>query len=436
MACRMNLLTSRFLGFVSGLLAIGTLHAGEPASANWKLGEPIVTYWCGPGFPGVTPLDDPAAGRLKKGGWNLVWCHEKELDVAHRHGLRAILYHPLLSDLNATGDPERLKQLDALIERVKDHPALDSYYIVDEPNAEKFPAIAKHIDHIRSKDPARLCYINLLPTYANNEQLGIRGNKITAYTGHIDQYVDLVRPRLISYDHYHFTNTQDNPDYFLNLEIIRQKALSSGVPFLNIVQACSWIPGTQASPSSPRVPTPDEMRFLVYTTLAYGGQGISYYVYSHPRHKGGMVDQQGNPTVLYREMETLNPEFISIAKVLQPLESLGVVHSGMKLNGVRMSQAGSPFLLTPPHPEIPYKPGEKVRGTAIGLFGEKGAAPSAATHAVVVNLDYQAVLTVHLESPAAIEVFDPGNASWSPAGGTTTTLSLKRGGGKLVRLKP
>jgi len=39
---------------------------------------------------------------------------------------------------------------------------------------------------------------------------------------------------------------------------------------MNIGQACTW------DAKLMRVPTDNEMRYLVYTTLAYGAQGISY----------------------------------------------------------------------------------------------------------------------------------------------------------------
>ena len=56
--------------------------AAAPAAAPWKVGTPIVTYWAGPS------MTDATAAQMAEGGFNLVWCGEKELDVAQRHGLR------------------------------------------------------------------------------------------------------------------------------------------------------------------------------------------------------------------------------------------------------------------------------------------------------------------------------------------------------------
>src|SRR5215468_7101263 len=63
--------------------SLGASTTTEPAS--WAIGKPIVTYWAGP------PMTDATATQMAEGGWNLVWCTEKELGVAQRHGLRAQL---------------------------------------------------------------------------------------------------------------------------------------------------------------------------------------------------------------------------------------------------------------------------------------------------------------------------------------------------------
>ncbi|MHB8901831.1 MAG: hypothetical protein ACYC6Y_24005 [Thermoguttaceae bacterium] len=78
------------------------------------------------------------------------------------------------------------------------------YYITDELRAAAFPPLGKLVDHLRRLDPAHLAYINLFPTYANNQQLGTTGDTVTACREHLRQYVDVVKPSLISYDHYQF----------------------------------------------------------------------------------------------------------------------------------------------------------------------------------------------------------------------------------------
>jgi hypothetical protein len=406
------------------LLVYDTAHpapAADPeakSAAEWKVGTPIVTYWAGP------PMTDAVARQMAEGGFNLVWCSEKELDVAHQHGLRGQLRDGLLSPA-ALDDPGQREKLDALVARVRNHPALYSYFITDEPSAAEFPGLGKLVAYLRERDPAHLAYINLFPTYANNQQLGTTGDTVTAYREHLRQYVEIVKPSLVSYDHYQFAANGDLDGYFLNLAMIRRAAQDAGVPFLNIVQACSWTPVR-------RVPNGDEMRYLLYTTLAYGAQGISYYVYCWPGHTGGIALPDGTPTPIYNALKTLNREFVAITKELQPLKSLAVYHAGMTPPGAEPLPEGAPFRVDPPVATLARKPLERARGVVLGCFGKTNE-PS---HVVVVNLDYRTEAVLTLVGPGGLETFDAAGGTWSSAGSQRAELRLAPGGGKLVRVAP
>src|SRR5436190_11373924 len=223
MSARFNTLI-RFLLLIA--LACGsnaTLSAEHPKAnrGEWTLGAPIVTYWAGPA------MTDATARQMADGGWNLVWCTEQELDTARSQGLRAQLHDGLLFPANLD-DPAQRTKLDALLARVRKHPALYSYFITDEPNATNFPSLGKLVAYLRERDPAHLAYINLFPTYANNGQLGNKRDTVTAYTEHLEQFISIVKPALLSYDHYQFAVKGDNPDYFLNLALIRRAAQQAG----------------------------------------------------------------------------------------------------------------------------------------------------------------------------------------------------------------
>lgn len=410
-----------------------SVHAADTPVRAWKLETPIVTYWAGPGYPNGADLTDGAATQMAEGGWNLVWCEEKELDVVHRHGLHGLITFDLLNPATLN-DPAKRAELDAFIERVRKHPGMYAYHLIDEPSAVYFPELGKLVAYLRERDPDHLAYINLLPTYANNEQLGIKGNTVEAYTEHLRQYVDVVRPSLLSYDHYHLTNSGDRPHYFLNLGLMRARSLVAGVPFMNIVPTSSWGPTPLASPNGPRIPNGDEMRFLVYTTLAYGAQGISYYVYCFPGHFGSIAEADGTPTPLYHALKPLNREFVAIAKELQPLRSLGVFHAGMQPPGVEPLPSDGKFSFDPPVEAMEYKSGERVQGLVLSQFGTKEAAGISGIRVMVVNLDYRAEKSVTLKAPGSLEIFDPASGQWSACGGAHAELRLPPGGGKLLRV--
>ena len=387
-------------------------EAKIPAIVSWQVGTPIVTYWAGPS------LTDAVAQQMVEGGFNLVWCgNEKELDVAGRHGLRGLFTDGLLAPASLD-DPDRREQLDALIARVSKHPAFYAYYLIDEPNASQFPLLGKLVTYLHERDPLHLAYINLFPTYANNQQLGTKGDVVTAYKEHLHLYIEQVNPSLISYDHYQFRLKGDGDQYFLNLAMIRRAAQDAGVPFLNIVQACTW------APDAMRVPNPDELRYLVYSTLAYGAQGISYYVYACVNHQGSLVSLDGTPGPLYHAVKSYNREFVAIARELQPLHSLGVYHTSMREPGCEPLPADALFHLD--SLQSPTMP----RGFLLGFFG----AVEKPTHAVVVNLDYTAEMSTSFVGPGELELFDTTTAQWTSAKKATIKLILPPGGGKLVRI--
>jgi hypothetical protein len=407
------------------LLAVARMRRTTPSAqvTTWKIGTPIISYYCGP------VLTDAVARQMAEGGWNLVWGSEAELDIAQRHGLRLQLSDGLLTPA-VLENPRRREQLDALIARVRKHPALYAYYLADEPGVGQFPAIRKLVAYLHEKDPAHLAYINVLPIYASNAQLGIRGEVVAAYREYLREFVEVIEPELISYDHYQFALAGDNSQYFLNLDIIRRLSLETRTPFLNIVQASNWAPAVM------RTPGPDEVRFLAYTTLAYGAQGISYYVYTCANHRGGIANADGKPTPLYTALKTINREFVAIAQELQPLHSLGVYHAGMIPEGAITEPSDAAFRLNPMLRTKSLQPSERAKGVVVGLFGPvEGGGVASATHALVVNLDYRSTSMVGIEGQGPIEVYDAVKGQWSNRNALRVDLKLPGGGGKLVRVR-
>lgn len=396
-----------FLAFACG----GFTWSPDRAWGEWTLGTPIVTYFAGPA------LTNSNAQQMTEGGWNLVWANSlAELNVAQANGLRAMW----------TGSLD-----DATVTQIRAHPALFSYYLVDEPSAAQFASLGATVAHLRALDPVHMSYINLFPNYASNAQLGASG-----YQEYLTQYMNVVKPDLLSYDNYQFYNGSDAPDYFKNLAIISHTAKQAGIPFLNIVQASSWDPAI-------RVPTAKELQFLTYTTLAYGGQGISDFVYSAPGFTtgGGMVLADGSPTPLYSAAKTLNPQFVAIAEELQSLQHIGAYHLGDLPWGFSTTDGSSPmrlpgnspFSLSPNVANTNYVTGAPVKGAVLGLFGPSDYV-SDATRTLVVNLDYTKSFTTTVTGPGNLSVFDPTTGVWSPTGQSSTTLTLSPGGGTLVGL--
>ena len=421
----------------AALACLCTCALGAPKQphAGWKQKDFIITYWCPP------PATDEALARAAAEGYNLTWVSPEGLDTAARHHLRAMLTSDLLAPA-VLDDPGKRAQLDALIEQVKHHPALEAYYLTDEPGTGAFPGLARLVAYLRQRDPAHLAYINLYPTYATAKQLevsaeavdraqvsyptnfagvGTDDKTVLRYREHVRKFIDIVKPDLISYDHYHFLKRRsdgsphDGKQYFLNLALIRMAALESGLPFLNIIQAGTGEP-------SWRQPTPEEMRWLVFTTLAYGGHGISYFTYWD--YRGGLYPE-GKPSSLVQPVAALNHEIARFGPALMRLQSAGVYHTDPL-----------PYGTEPVPPRSPLQvdgPGQFV----LGLFGRSDC-PSAF---MIVNRDYehsaQAVLKTSLPG-SRLQELDRSTGLWSQPFALDRdrklTLDLAPGDGRLFRV--
>ena len=407
---------------------LGTsLVAGAAESAKdsgWIQKQFIVTFWCPP------PAADQPLAAVAAEHYNLTWVPVEGLDLVAKHKLRAMLTSDLLNPATLDDTAQRAR-LDALIETVKNHPAMEAYFITDEPGAGAFPGLDKLVAYLRERDPAHLAYINLFPSYANEAQLGVSADAaerarvgyplnfagvgvsdktVLAYRGYLAKFVKIVKPDLISYDHYHFMKKDDGKQYFLNLALVRDAAIEAGKPFLNIIQASLvekvW-----------RLPNPAETRFLVFTTMAYGGRGISYFTYWGPKDFAGLY-RDGKASPMVREVALLNAEIARFGPPLMELDSTAVYHTAPLPYGTQAVPANAPVQF--------LGGGEFV----LGLFGKTGRT----TAFMVVNRSYKqdAEATVKVDIPGSkLQELDRKTGKWSdgPILGAGRELKLKLGPG-------
>lgn len=427
---------------------------GRPAGSLWTVGAPIVWYMQGPGAGGDrtiwqdenAPANQPrestepprfefispaVAKKLADGGFNVMFVRNLEdLDWAHANGMRGLLYvhegEPPwrnVFDHAAFEDPVWLEKLEAMINSVKEHPAMYGYVSADEPGTPDFEWLAKMVAVVREHDPKHLFYINLFPTYASPGAQGTSGDKVTAYREYLRRFIEEVKPDLISYDHYQMKETStkwDDPDYFLNLALVREATLEHGLPFLNVVQAASMGPGW-------RTPNGDEGRYLAFTTLAYGGQGICQFVYNAwdgAEHWGGIENPDRTLTPLGQAARIFQQEFVAVGEVLQPLTSLGAYHLGVVPAGATGLPTDAVFTVDPP------VAAGAVNGVLLGTFGAENP-----THVLVVNLDYTNDLSTTVIGPGPMQLFDALNRRWQDASDQSRAeIRLEPGAGKLLRL--
>ena len=298
------------------------------------------------------------------------------------------------------------------------HPALGGWGLLDEPRADTFPGLASMNRVFGERTPGKLRFLNILPNYATPEQWGT-----SSYQEYLDRFLTTVKPDVLCYDHYALMKDGTlRPEYFQNLAFIREAALRHGVPAWNGI--LSWSHGPFASP------TPGQMRWQVWTSLAYGMKGIMYFIlWPYPEWKvdntfPGIVDSSGRPSPIYPEVKKLNHAMHTLGKTLLTLTSTGVYHAG------EIPRGGQPV---PPDAALQPPANQPL---LVGFFRKDGTDEQ---YAIVVNRDYVKPVECDLSSQSAVQEIQlisatDGTLSELPATNGKLPLTLAPGEGKLLKL--
>jgi len=270
------------------------------------------------------PPSDPAAlKKMRECGITVAgFATVAQLDAVHAAGMKAIVSDARVGgygDWSKVDPAEARKKVTELVKEVNHHPAVFGYYLRDEPPATMFAGLEIVASVVRELAPGKWPYINLFPLVAEPWQLGTKD-----YDEYVAKFVATCKPPILSYDHYAiFDDGSLGPKYFQNLEVMRAAALKHKVPFWNIVLANAHF--------RYRAPSAADFHFHAYTTLAYGGRGISYFTYLAPKvgnYRMAPIDQFGNETPTWHHMRNINNQILKLAPTILKLRSDEVYHFG------------------------------------------------------------------------------------------------------------
>jgi hypothetical protein len=226
---------------------------------------------------------------------------DEQLRLCQKYGLKAVIQ---------LGAPP--------YEQLPDGPACWGYSVMDEPNASQFAALRKTVDALRAARPGKLAYINLFPNYASPQQMGT-----PSYDEHIARFMNEVSPDVLSMDHYPIFKPEEDgrENYCRNLEVMRRESLKAGISFWNFFNTMPYGPHTD--------PTEAQLRWQIFTSLAYGAKGVMYFCYWTPRGdefpKGGAIlTADGRRTRHYDEAKRINAGLKNLGPTLMKLFSTGV----------------------------------------------------------------------------------------------------------------
>lgn len=291
----------------------------------------------------------------KNAGFNIIECcydrdtNKKVLGWCEELGVHAFVYDSRMGNAFAGTDGWE-NGLISMIDDYSDCPALERWFVKDEPVDSQFPALARVCDFMREHDAKHGTYINLLPLVAILPAEN--------YIAHVKNYLKTVRPSVLSYDHYNLMKREvpvltrlpearvsdecrernhwenkifeawDREGFYDNLEIIKDCAKEAGIPWMNIILLIEhW---------HYRRPTEGEVRWEVFTSFAYGSALVSYFTYWTPgvghnepwSYHHGIIGADGVRDENYEIVRGINSEIQSLYSTLDGDEFSDMFHIG------------------------------------------------------------------------------------------------------------
>ncbi len=240
------------------------------------------------GWAATNLADASLANALAQAHFNAVLWPQDKLEVCRAAGLKLMV--------------EDAKTQDAA--RLGKDPVVWGYHVADEPKAPAFAALAREVEELRQADSRHPANINML----------CFGGEL------LRDYLRIVRPDILSYDHYQWW--WGSHSHFEKLEQHRAAALSAGIPLtcwveVNANPNMEW-GGEQGCDPDNAV----KLRQSVYTSLAYGVRGIQWFSAAQ-LFKPGSTDL--NECGL--EVAALNAELEKLGPTLMRLHSVDVFHT-------------------------------------------------------------------------------------------------------------
>ncbi|MBP5509990.1 MAG: hypothetical protein J6Z49_03660 [Kiritimatiellae bacterium] len=228
----------------------------------------------------------------------------------------------------------------------KDSPALEYYYITDEPHIRLTNDLKRCVARFETLDPAHPCYVNLFGALCDRwtRKDEERQRKYTGCATH-DEYIrrlyDIVPLKLISFDMYPVLSFKPLEDgdfrlhggrvflkerWYETLETTSALARERNIPMF----AFALIAAHRHYPANDYpVPTLDHLRLQIYSDLAYGAQGLQYF-----RYKLARKDYHGynNAPILFEKKRS--PVFERVREINKEVQARAHVFLGAKVQGV------------------------------------------------------------------------------------------------------
>ncbi|MDO8683236.1 MAG: hypothetical protein Q7N50_07135 [Armatimonadota bacterium] len=329
----------------------------------------------------VQPQGDKATlaayKEMAESGLTLSMGHPSNIiEFGQKAGLKMIIQDPRLYQAQVQNETECDTLVDAVAAEFGNKPGVIGFMVRDEPSQPDFPRLARISKRLQEKVPGCVPFINLYPNTTSDWK-----NDPKLYEDdYVRRFVREVQPPVLCFDHYPLVEETFDQLYYSNLESIRRVTMEAGIPFWAFIQLTGYNKSREA--------TEAEMRLQVYSVLAYGGKGYSYFCYWDPggdglfKFEGGIISKDGQRTDHFADAQRINKRAQALGKYLLGMRSTGVYHVGTIYKGCQPLPEDA--VVRPKEgfvkPRFFYRTGQLIFGFFEDAKGEKWA--------MVVNRDY------------------------------------------------
>ena len=238
------------------------------------------------------------------------------------------------------------EQLFARLSNYNHYKSFAGIYVVDEPSNDGYLKnnIKRRIQRYYGVMQLLhrnniLGYMNMLPWFR------FIGTK-KAYRELFESYVSFCKAPFVSWDRYIFDGNRTarhklTKTFFWNLDVAKEYADKTGVPFYSFVQAgAQWNDEKRRFESEPYHPTDTQLRWNVNVALLWGAKGIQYFPLMQPYwfayapdgkmdyERNGVIAANGEPTRWYAPIQKANAWIRKIEDVLMKCERTAVLAKG------------------------------------------------------------------------------------------------------------
>ena len=272
-----------------------------------------------------------------------LWLPEKDFEQCEQLGLNVLVSsreNPFFSTNEKWKIPD--EEVDAFVRKMVsgsgNSKAIVGYDICDEPDVPDYPKLAVAVEAVHKYAPGKLAFINLYPVLEPMSRTGVN-----TYQEYVEQFVEVVKPDIISYDNYMALYSMDQKNrnmmatFYMNMMTVYAASQKYKIPWWNVVASNQIRYHTV-------IPTLDNMMLQAYTSLAAGASAVCWYTYYDTEYDYAPVNTKGMRTNTWYALREVNRHLSILGPIIKTLKSTGVYFTDPTI-----------------HPSLPLLPGKTVK---------------------------------------------------------------------------